>query len=594
MHRLQLLIDMIHDNPGEEPFDTKFRDPRVLADYGFNGQAGKNIQSVVEFDSLGMDVFPRGTAARAWIDKKKTRFKEQMSKTKAAGLMSFHHIDLFVFPTTIVKQYSDDMMNAEGKIDIDRPKTLELCEVLFDELFAEFPELDGLIVRVGETYLHDTPYHVGNAAVAYTGYPLKEQQKFVKLIMFLRRVICEKYNKYLIYRTWDTHPDKFHANPEYYLAITNQIETHPKLIFSIKHTALDFWQAVRFNPCILQGKHRQIIEIQCQREYEGKGAHPNYVIQGILEGFEENSRPVGLREVAENPQMAGIYLWSRGGGWFGPYIKNEFWCDLHVFTLSRWFHNPRLSEKELFRIFCQRHQLDPESMENLHRLCLLSRQAILKGRYCRAYDSHLEEKVMPVNNWLRDDHIPGFSRLDPVFEHLYKKGLLQEALLEKSQARALWQEVDDLAARVKFPDKELQDFFEVSVKYGKLLYEIICIGWEILTWGYQGDQTGTHSREILQRLMPQYDQAWKNYRTLLENPLCSSLYQTTRRVAEYAKNAKTMNGDDTRVVSVQSGMDYSVDKYRRLLALRKTRVVDAEQLYDNKDKILRMNNISLP
>ena len=58
--------------------------------------------------------------------------------------------------------------------------------------------------------------------------------------------------------------------------------------FSIKHTALDFWRHVKVNECLTRGKHPQIIEVQCQREYEGKGAYPNYVMDGVINGFEEN------------------------------------------------------------------------------------------------------------------------------------------------------------------------------------------------------------------------------------------------------------------------------------------------------------------
>ena len=44
---------------------------------------------------------------------------------------------------------------------------------------------------------------------------------------------------------------------------------------------------VPFNPCIGIGKHQQVVEVQCQREYEGKGAHPNYIAKGVIDGFEE-------------------------------------------------------------------------------------------------------------------------------------------------------------------------------------------------------------------------------------------------------------------------------------------------------------------
>ena len=47
------------------------------------------------------------------------------------------------------------------------PKTQELHQVMLDEVFLRFPDIDGLIIRVGETYLYDTPFHTGNGAVHY-------------------------------------------------------------------------------------------------------------------------------------------------------------------------------------------------------------------------------------------------------------------------------------------------------------------------------------------------------------------------------------------------------------------------------------------
>ena len=33
------------------------------------------------------------------------------------------------------------------------------------EIFERFPKLDGLVIRVGETYLQNTPYHTGNGPI---------------------------------------------------------------------------------------------------------------------------------------------------------------------------------------------------------------------------------------------------------------------------------------------------------------------------------------------------------------------------------------------------------------------------------------------
>ena len=57
---------------------------------------------------------------------------------------------------------------------------------------------------------------------------------------------------------------------------------------------------------------------------DGKGAYPMYIMNGVINSFCENGHPKGLRDIADNPLICGVYTWSRGGGWYGPYIKNEF------------------------------------------------------------------------------------------------------------------------------------------------------------------------------------------------------------------------------------------------------------------------------
>ena len=70
-----------------------------------------------------------------------------------------------------------------------------------------------------------------------------------------------------------------------------------------------------FNRQVGIGKHAQIVEIECQREYEGKGAFPNYIMDGVIDGFVENSPRVGLNHIiANSSNVKGIWTWSRGGG----------------------------------------------------------------------------------------------------------------------------------------------------------------------------------------------------------------------------------------------------------------------------------------
>merc|ERR1712096_277566 len=112
----------------------------------------------------------------------------------------------------------------------------------------------------------------------------RQQNAYVSCLAFLREELCVRRNKQVIFRTWDTYPGRFHANPEYYLAVTNRIEPHKNLVFSIKHTAIDYWHRVRFNPTLGIGKHPQAVENDVMRNYDGNGAFPHYTGAGIVDG----------------------------------------------------------------------------------------------------------------------------------------------------------------------------------------------------------------------------------------------------------------------------------------------------------------------
>ena len=343
---MEFIMDMVHHNPGEAPFKTSFLNPKKLKEYGYNAQVFKHINTAVTFKNYDKNLFDRDLEALEWIENLKENISEEINKAKAEGLKVYYHIDLFVLPKAVFGKYKDEICDEDGKISIRKEKTLEIHSALLSEIFEEFP-IDGLIIRVGETYLHDTPYHIGNGAVKYGDFE-REREEFVKLLDFLRSEVCVKHNKYLFFRTWDCFPDRFHADSEYYLGVTERVEPHPNLIFSIKHTALDFWRRVKFNECLGIGKHRQIVEVQCQREYEGKGAYPMYVMNGVINSFCENKVSKGMRDIVDNPLVCGIYTWSRGGGWYGPYPENEFWCDLNTYVISKCLRS-LMSGKCIFR-----------------------------------------------------------------------------------------------------------------------------------------------------------------------------------------------------------------------------------------------------
>ena len=517
-------MDMVHHNPGEAPFETSFLEPQKLKEYGFNAQVFKHINTALTLEDYDSEL-SYDNAAHEWLKNWSSNITNEIKKAKGAGLKVYYHIDLFVLPKAVKEKYWKEICDENGKISLRKEKTLEIHRALFDEMFRRFPDVDGLIIRVGETYLHDTPFHTGDGAIQY-GNPEQEKKDFIYLLNFLREEICEKHDRYLFFRTWDCFPDRFHANAKYYLDITENVETHAKLLFSIKHTALDFWRRVKFNECLTLGKHRQIVEVQCQREYEGKGAYPSYVMNGVINSFEENSSPKGLRDIAHHPLIAGLYTWSRGGGWFGPYPKNEFWCDLNTYVIAQYGQNPSRTEEEIFFTYAEeKMNLVPKDAKCFRDLCLLIPLAVLKGRYIEYYDRTLNESFMPCGNWMRDDRIGGLQQLNNIIEYLYKNDLLHSAVVEKQESVLLWQKIKELFEGITIPNKELHSFIETSIDYAIGLFRIAETAWKVMEIGFIAEKTGRVDKEALNEAIQAYDTAWVSYNSVTKRSSSSTPYQ---------------------------------------------------------------------
>lgn len=52
------ILDMVHHNPGEPPFESAFLDPAHLGAYGYNGQVFKHINCIATYAATGVDCFP--------------------------------------------------------------------------------------------------------------------------------------------------------------------------------------------------------------------------------------------------------------------------------------------------------------------------------------------------------------------------------------------------------------------------------------------------------------------------------------------------------------------------------------------------------
>ena len=542
---LPYILSMVNDNPGEEPTRTSFKDPQKLKDYGYNGiilNDFKFVQACITFDSFDSTIFPEGSESRRWVLQAASELKKKITRYHAAGLKVYCFTDIIVLPKKLVEKYSDRICDSTGKVTFEKPFTSELHRIMLREIFSTFPGLDGLVVRTGETYLFNVPYHTGNNPIT------QGPESHIRIISILRDEVCEKLNKTVIYRTWDF--GNFHTKPEYYLEVTNHIKPHKNLIFSIKHTKGDFHRTFLFNPTLGIGQHRQIVEVECQREYEGKGAHPDYVMKGVIDGFEEYDGlegPKCLNDIRDNPLLAGVYAWPRGGGWVGPYLQNELWCNLNAYVIAAWARDPERKEEKIFDDFSKSLEMSPEDRSRFRKLCLLSSKGVLIGH---------NSLIHPVNVWwTRDQFLGGLDVLGKSFKEIMDLGLTDSILAEKQECVDIWKEIDDLARKIHINDPGTDQYLKVSCRYGLIKYSIIQQAWIIMLRGMEGDRNGNYDKASIQSAIRKYDGLWVEFHSLRkENPSCATLYQPYSFVFE------------PPVFHGEKGMDESVNKYRAILS----------------------------
>jgi len=493
---------MVHHNPGEPPYKSTYEDPSVIRAMGYHGKVYFLFGSpmlAINWESVDPEILPKGSPDRQWVDLKAAEIKKLHTACKAQDIKVYAQSDLVLFPKRLVEKYEiADTFGNPGN-----PLIEKFLRAQINESFDQFPDLDGLVVRIGETYLHDAPYHQGSIEKKKNA-----EHTIIPLIRILREEVCVKRGKEVIFRTWLS----FDVNSETYAKVNAAVEPHPKLFFSMKHCEGDFHRGNPFSKVIGQGRHRQIIEVQCAREYEGKGAYPNYIARGVIEGFEEHqTMPEGrlksIRDFSEaKPELfGGLWTWTRGGGWEGPYIKNELWCDLNAWVLAQWTQNTTQSEESIFHRYAkERLKLSNNDAENFRKLALLSADAVIRGRNSTQAD---------MNPWWTRDHGIGWPKYRA--EHSNRSPNLKE----KDQSVAMWREIIDLAQTITWPDQRTRKHAIGSAHYGYHLYQIYQAIIYLEDAVYRDDKVG------VQKWIKQYDQAYLAYNELPKTfSTLSSLY----------------------------------------------------------------------
>jgi hypothetical protein len=346
-----MLIDMIHDNHGEPPFKTRYRDPKNLRAFGYHAivlpDALTAIPAAHDASLAPAPLKPLGQDPEALID-------SRLAAATAADMAVFFYADTLLLPKSVVAKRPNDFLcdDASGRLCPAKPAVFSAFQDQIRELFDRWPAAAGLILRTAEVYPEATPHMTGNplhtpACPTCRNLPL--QDRLVRLITSLHDVLITELDKLYIHRAWQPAIPglpNMHDDPAVYRAIAARVPDSPNLAFSFKFTRGDFRQSApspstpapaNFNPCLLADTRPKWIEFQCEREFEGKGAFPNYQAPAWQHLLSHLARSVGPDDFHRRFSLWG---WSRGGGWGGPYVQREEWIDANVHALGALYAHP--------------------------------------------------------------------------------------------------------------------------------------------------------------------------------------------------------------------------------------------------------------
>jgi hypothetical protein len=316
----------------------------------------------------------------------------------------------------------------------------------------DFPELAGLILRIGESDGRDvkdpmrTRLHLRTAGQ-------------------VNRMLCELLPDFetrgrdLIFRTWTVgaHPIGDLMWHRERLAITLDGLESPNLIVSMKHGESDFFRHLPLNRAFFRVKQRKLIELQARREYEGAGEYPSFI--------GSNCERIA-RELSGVKNMAGISVWCQTGGWhrFGrrAFLENhdrDIWIQLNAAAATGVFKHGEPAPKSVERV------VGPERAAAALELLHHSEELIHNLLYIPGF---AEQKL-----FFRRVRIPPLLHIywDGVFiNHAVRKLLRHftqqpEAAIERGEkAASLFPRMIELALEAELPVDDIEhmrDLFEL-------------------------------------------------------------------------------------------------------------------------------------
>jgi hypothetical protein len=311
------------------------------AEWGFNAASIDDVTHLADHPWLEPEV-------RRRIARYRLEMKQCFQLLTRAGLDVYVTMDVFSATPGLM-----------ARLAFEHTRVNTYLSGLLNQFFQDFPEVAGVIVRIGESDGKDVHDDFRSQLVIKTPSDARE---------FLQHLlpVFEKHRRKLIFRTWTVgaypigdlmwHRETF--------AQTFDGITSSALIISMKYGETDFFRYLPLNRNFFRTPLAKIVELQTRREYEGCGEYPSFV-GWLYECY--------ARELKQAQNVVGCMVWCQTGGWV-PFRRLAFidreaiWNDLNTFVTIRVMKEGALVEDAVRAFVNERGLPDAEALLELLRL----------------------------------------------------------------------------------------------------------------------------------------------------------------------------------------------------------------------------------
>jgi len=359
-----------------------------------------------------------------------TRLREEMKAIiniiKQAGLRVLMSTD--VMPMAKV---------TENRLNGDREAMEAYFAKLLETFMDDFPEVDGIVMRLGEADGNDVKGKVRNELFIKT---TKQGNRILKRIL----PSFEKRNKVLICRTWTVgaYPiGDLIWNQRRLTQFLKGIHSD-HFILSMKYGGSDFFRYLPTNQAFFHHSVKKIVEFQARREYEGAGEYPNFI------GFNAEKT---AQELQSANNLVGASVWVQTGGWHAfhriSYIgKGSPWVEINSQVIVNIFQRGISARQTITEIIGKdKIHLAADAIHFFELIDQVVSEALYIKEFSQQSRYFRRVRIPPIIHayW---DCIFFIHPMKTVMSHFVKDG--KKAIQEAHQAMALFPEIQSLAEKL--------------------------------------------------------------------------------------------------------------------------------------------------